>query len=127
MITLNELNPKNYELTEEQKANLAMLLEAMNAVRTAYGKPMIVNSGVRSQEDQDKLIKQGATKAKKSNHLTGLAVDIRDTDGKLWEWCNANIPLLENLGLYLEDRLATPTWVHFQLVAPKSGKRIFKP
>lgn len=123
MITLKELNPRNRPLTADQSANLERLHAAINKVRSAYGKPMIVTSGVRSVEDQKRI----NPKAMKSNHILGLACDIADADGELWAWCMDNIEILEDAGLYLEDKAATPTWVHFQAAPPKSGKRIFKP
>ena len=123
MITLSELNPHNHTLTPEQDKNLKALHSAINKVRSAYGKPMIVTSGVRSFEDQMRI----NPKAPKSNHLIGLACDISDRDGKLWDWCMTNMRVLEEAGLYLEAKSATPTWVHFQACPPKSGKRIFNP
>jgi hypothetical protein len=63
----------------------------------------------------------------KSNHLFGRAVDFADGDGKLKKWILANIKLMEEIGLYMEDFAATKTWVHFQINPPKSGNRFFKP
>lgn len=123
MISMQELNPHNYDVTPEQQANLEKLLEAMNKVRTAYAIPMKVTSGLRSQADQDRI----NSSAPKSKHLLGLAVDIYDPDSKVWEWCMENMHLMEELGIYFEDKVSTPTWVHFQLGPPKSGRRIFKP
>lgn len=123
MITLQELNPRKHKLTPDQQANLELLCEKMNKIRTAYGKPMRVTSGVRSVEDQLRI----NPKAPKSKHLLGLACDIADADGKLWAWLMDNLKLVEEAGLYLECKSATPTWVHFQASPPKSGRRIFRP
>lgn len=111
------------QYTKEISDNIDLLLEKMNVIRKAYAKPMIVASGWRPKEIND------ATKnaAKKSNHTKGLAVDIRDVDGKLWKWVILNLKLMKQLGIYLEDKRWTPTWVHFQIVPPKSEKRIFIP
>lgn len=65
--------------------------------------------------------------AKKSNHLTGCACDIIDSDGKLKKYLRANIAVLEECDLYAEDFDSTPTWVHLQTNPPKSGNRVFKP
>lgn len=65
--------------------------------------------------------------AKKSSHLTGCACDIADADGKLAEYILSNVSKLEELGLYAENPEKTKGWVHLQTVAPKSGRRIFKP
>lgn len=123
MISYKELNPKGYKTDAETEANLQKLLKAINVVRKAYGKPMIVTSGLRSQLDQQRI----NPSAPKSKHLLGLAVDISDRDGKLWDWILENMDLMEKLGFYFESKAATPQWVHFQLAPPRSGKRIFLP
>lgn len=127
MISLKELNSRNYATTPEIDTNLNILLTAINKVRSAYGIPMTVTSGLRSQAQQDQLIASGQSKASKSKHLSGQAVDIADKDGRLWEWCMINMQVLEIAGLYLEDKQSTPTWVHFQCIPPASNKRIFIP
>jgi uncharacterized protein YcbK (DUF882 family) len=111
------------EYTKEIDNNLNVLLQKINVVRSKYGKPMTVSSGWRPSAINSGT--PGAAKA--SKHLSGLAVDIKDTDNSLWNWTIANLDLIQELGLYLEDRRFTGTWVHFQIGAPKSGKRIFKP
>lgn len=120
---MKEMNPRNYEVSDEIKDNLEDLLYKLNQIRIVYGKPMIITSGLRSQSDQQRI----NPKAPKSKHLTGQAADIADPKGELWKWLMDHMPLLESLGLYLEDKSATPTWVHIQSVQPKSGKRIFLP
>jgi len=127
MIVIKELNPKGYKLTIEQEKNLKILLDKLNKVRKAWGKPMIITSGLRSNEDQQKLIASGRSNAIKSNHLLGLAADISDPKKELQKWCLANEKLLEEIGLWMEDFKATETWVHFQAIPPKSGKRWFMP
>lgn len=128
MITKDEIlmgRDKKYpdEYTDEISDNIDNLLIAMNVIRKAYNKPMTVNSGWRSTESNDKT----ANAAKKSNHLKGLAIDIKDNNGDLWKWVISNLDLMQKLGIYLEDKRWTPTWVHFQIVSPKSKKRIFIP
>lgn len=121
MISLEELNPHNYILTDEQKANQAILLVCINKVRKAYGLPMSVTSGVRSMADQMRI----NPSAPKSKHLIGAAVDIADKDAKLYAWCKANEKVLEDAGVYCEE--GTKGWVHFQCIAPRSGHRWFYP
>lgn len=131
MITKKELNPKNFPLTEEQQSNLEILHDKINMIRSAYGKPMIVTSGVRSIDDHKRIYKQKGIPDDKipmgSRHLKGQAVDILDTDGKLADWCKNNESVLESAGLWLEDPSATIGWVHFQTEPPKSGRRFFLP
>lgn len=123
MITLKELNPKGYPMTPEVQANILDLLQKVNKVRTAYGKPMIVTSGLRSEDDQKRI----NPKSMKSKHLTGQAVDIADPKGELKKFIKDNEKLMEEIGLWFEDFSATPSWVHMQSVPPKSGKRFFLP
>jgi hypothetical protein len=123
MISQRELNPHNYNVTTDVAGNLATLLYRMNCIRREWGKPMIVTSGLRSKEDQMRI----NPKAPNSQHLYGAACDISDPQGELYAWCKANEKRLEQLGLWLEDRSATPTWAHFQIYPPKSGVRFFHP
>lgn len=113
--------PNDY--TDEVSANLDKLVEVMNQVRDAYGKPMITNSGWRPPTIN--ATTPGA--AKGSKHTIGLACDIADPDGTLWQWVLDNLTLMQQLDIYLEDKRWCKGWVHFGLGAPISGKRIFIP
>ena len=127
MITKRELNPKDLEMGPAVAKNFEILFERMNEVRQAYGKPMIVTSGLRSDEKQAELIAQGKSRAIHSKHLAGAACDILDRDGELAEWCLANEDVLRRIGLWCEHPDYTKGWVHFQIMAPKSGRRFFIP
>jgi hypothetical protein len=98
------------------------LLEALDKLREAFGKPMHISSGYRPAS-----VNKAVGGAKKSNHMLCLACDFKDPTGEIDEFCLDNIKLLEELGLYLEDINSTPGWCHLQKVAPKSGRRIFIP
>ena len=134
MITINELlsNQANLgDLPNDVQNNLNTLLVKVNKVRTAYGKPMIVTSGLRTVKHHLEIYaRKGIYPPKvpmKSNHLSGRAVDFSDSDGKLKAWVKENIKLIEEIGLYMEDFSATKTWCHFQINPPRSGKRFFMP
>jgi len=127
MISPEELNSHKYPTTPEIDSNLAILLERINKVRMIWGKPMIVTSGLRSEVQQQGLIAQGKSKATKSNHLIGAAVDIQDLDGSLAKWTHDNQSLMEQIGLWMEDTNSTHGWVHYQIYPPKSGNRFFIP
>lgn len=127
MISLQELNPHNYPTDYNINYNLAILLERLNKVRQAWGKPMTVTSGLRSQDQQNALIASGKSNAPKSKHLTGQAADIYDPNGELKQWVMANMNLMEQIGFWFEAFESTPTWIHFQIIPPASGKRIFIP
>ena len=133
---------KNQKCPPELEDNLNQLLKAMNIIRSAYGKPMIVSSGYRSRDRQIEIYANKACKKEfpfedgvfvmskvplGSSHLYCTACDISDPKGELKAWIKKNIPLLEKAGLYCEDFNYTNTWVHFQTTKPKSGKRFFVP
>jgi len=113
------------DLSPEIRANIEVLHERINKLRKAYGKPMKVNDGFRRAKDTPK---NGAAK---SNHLIGAAIDLDDDDnGTLMTWTLANLALLQEIGLWIEDPRWTHgrgSWMHFSVIAPKSGKRIFVP
>lgn len=133
-ISLKELikDTKFDSLSKEIRDNLMNLLERINRVRDKWGKAMVVTSGLRTKADQIRVYKEkGITDEKKipmgSQHLKGAAVDISDPKKELQKWCTDNEKFLEEIGLWMEDFDATPTWVHFQIFKPASGKRWFKP
>lgn len=122
-LTVEDVNFRKHPATEEQIANIKKLLVAINAAQAAYGSPFVVTSGLRSLTDQQRI----NPSAPRSNHLMGLAVDIGDKDGKLAQWVQSNLKLMETLGLWMESFEKTIGWVHFQAVPPRSGRRVFTP
>jgi hypothetical protein len=74
-----------------------------------------------------------ANAAKSSTHLTCEGIDIQDSRNQdLARWCLKNLPILERLGLYMEDPRWTYSvngdhWVHVQTRPPRSGRRVFVP
>lgn len=134
MITMKEIlkDTKFDSLPADHQANLLKLLEKLQIVREKYGKSMVVSSGYRSMDDHLRIYREkGITdKSKipmKSNHLYGRACDVSDPKQELQKWVKANVKLMEELGLWMEDFSATKNWVHFQIVPPASGNRFFKP
>ena len=118
------------DLTLEIRRNLDLLLERVNKVRAEWGKAMTVTSGYRSMEDHLRIYAaKGITDPAKipmqSRHLTGRAVDIADENLELTAWLKANPKVLEDAQLWCEE--GNKNWVHFQTVAPASGKRWFLP
>ena len=116
----------------EHKNNYTALKAKVAVILAKFGEVRSVTSGYRSMEDHLRIYaEKGITdKTKipmKSKHLFGQALDIADSDGKLKEFLKNNVSLLEENGLWCEDFAYTKTWVHFQIVAPASGKRFFIP
>ena len=124
MIVAKEIlkDVKQEDLSEDLQKNLEELLKRVNLFRQKYGKPMYVNSGLRSADHNAKI---GGSKG--SAHMTCEAVDFRDNDGKLFEFIKNNPSILEECDLYLEDPRWTPTWIHLQTRKPGSGNRVFLP
>lgn len=126
-IKIWELNPRKYPTTAVIDSNLQVLCERLNIVRKAWGKPMIVTSGLRSEKQQEELIKAGKSNAKKSKHLLGMAADIKDPNGELAAFLKANPKILEEACLWAEASEYTPGWLHLQSSPPNSGNRWFIP
>lgn len=133
----NQTNTKQEKITRDQylmgrdkiaplnnilEDNLKRLLQAVNAVLQNYPGAIIVSSGYRPA-----TINQAVGGALASAHQTCEAVDIQDNNRELAKWLIKNQSLLVKYGLYMEHPGWTPTWVHLQIRAPKSGSRIFIP
>lgn len=110
------------ELTEEIKKNVEETVEKVSELIDIWGGYTEVTSGWRPA-----AVNAKAGGAKKSNHMIGKACDLKDQAGRLDDWCLANLKVLEDIGLWLEDPASTPGWCHLQTVPPKSGRRVFKP
>lgn len=89
-----------------------------------------VASGWRPRGVNDRTQNAG----KLSTHIDGRGGDVQDTwpVRPLARWCLANLDALEEEGIWMEDPRWTCTenhdpWVHWQIVPPKSGRRIYIP
>lgn len=109
------------QLTPEQNANMNTLIPAVNQFLESFGSYRGVNSGYRSPAINSAT--PGA--APQSKHLVCAAIDLEDADAKLHAFARNNTLLLEELGLWCEERQGG--WLHLQCLPPRSGKRFFKP
>lgn len=116
----DKLFPNDYNKTIE--ANLYKTIQAIDEFLKDYTGSIVVTSGWR-----DKLSNRYAGGSPSSNHLLGNAIDIQDKDGELRKYVLANLDKAQELGLFFEHMAWTPIWIHFQIVPPKSGKRIYIP
>lgn len=125
MILRNEIlmgRDRSHPLSADLEARLSKLLTAINILRTARDRPMIVTSGYRPGPFNRV---KGASP--RSAHMTCEAVDIADPDGTLAAWITSrlvNPGLLEQAGLWVEDPAATQGWVHFQTRPPRLPRGI---
>ena len=127
MKDISELNPKGYETTEVIDENLKILFQRLMELQDCIGVEFLITSGLRSEAKQEALIKAGKSKAKFSKHLIGAAADLYDPDKFLAAWCINNLPTLESIGIWIEHPDYCPNWLHCQVVAPRSGNRVFIP
>ena len=115
------------DFTEDLSNNVDKLLEAVNEFLKDWTGPTVINSGFRPRSINDMTPHASKT----SKHLDCLAIDLNDTDGKLWQYILTHLAEATALGLYFEDarwtRTKTGGWCHIQLGGPKSRKRIYIP
>ena len=130
---ISDFNPHNLRMTEDIESNLNTL---MIRIRLLLGKipteilhknSFSVTSGLRSVEQQNKLVEQGKSRAKTSMHVIGAAADLYDPRSELDEWVSQNVKVIEDIGLWFEHKNYTPNWSHIQIYPPQSGKRFFIP
>jgi hypothetical protein len=120
---------KQYPIDEDMRTNAQHTLTKLNEFMSLFYaansslKKLPITSGYRPAAINEKT----ANSAKKSNHMVCLAADIFDPERKLAKFCLDNLDKLAEIGLWVEDFRWTPNWTHFQIVSPKSGKRVFVP
>lgn len=126
--TINELiasdvaknNNINNIPNQQEKNNLTALVDnILDPLREAYGKPIIVTSGFRS-EKLNKLVKGSST----SQHRFGQAADIRSKEDTKNE--NKKLfDLIQNLNLPFDQLIDeyNYNWVHVSY-SPRNRKQI---
>lgn len=116
------LNQPNYKEID----NLTRLCkELLQPIRDAYGKPIVITSGFRN-----KKLNTAIGGSSTSQHLNGLAADIKSGDGKnkaLWDV----ILSLHKQGKLPFDQLiwekgtkSAPAWIHIGLNENKMRNQI---
>ena len=70
-------------------------------------------------------LKTATTGAPNSPHKLACAVDVYDPDNELDDLITDDV--LIQFDLYREHPDHTPGWCHLQCIAPKSGRRTFRP
>lgn len=111
------------ELTDEMKLNAQTIVDKANQLLEMFGEERGLRSGWRPQSVNDAT----PNSARKSAHITCQAIDLDDDDKRLQTWCSENLPNLASIGLWMENKIATPLWVHVQIIPPGSGQRVFFP
>ena len=132
MIKIEDINKKNIQVDSIVDSNMHTLC---NRINKAIGMMLlidpelifIITSGLRTPEQQSNLIKAGKSKATKSKHLIGAAIDIYDPDGKIKSILLSHPEILVACELWCEHFDSTPDWWHAQIIPPHSGNRWFYP
>lgn len=70
--TAERRNMLNVITDERARNNMTRLMDALDKVRIAFGAPILINSGYRSEE-----LNRAIGGARKSMHMVGAAADIR--------------------------------------------------
>ncbi len=135
---LIQLNPKEHRLNDEMEKNIERLLVVCNRIEKECGYPLTVNRGYSTADEQIAVYKV-LNGRRALNHLVPLkppmgsahmeaaAADLADPHAQLWDFLFEREALRVELGIALEARAYTPTWVHVQIYLPKSGHLIFQP
>lgn len=124
---------KLYPLNQVQSDNLDQLIQCLDIIRHAYGRPLIISSAYRPA-----AINAAVGGAKQSAHMMCQAADIEDVDGSFAKWCMNNLDILKKAGILgMEDPRYTIIvdktgkrvggWVHLDIRGAKSGKFVFIP
>lgn len=104
--------------------NLVRLVEnVLDPLRKAYGKPININSGYRSEA----LNKAIPRSSKTSQHMSGMAADIVGTPNTPAE--NTKLfNLIQNLGLPFDQLIdeSGMKWVHVSFNIKKNRHQVFK-
>lgn len=110
------------ECTTEVRIHAADLAERVSRLCDRLGIRPSITSGFRTASANSSA---GGKVA--SAHMTGEAVDIADPKGEIGAAVLSDPGLLSEFDLYVEDPRFTKGWVHLQIRATKSGRRIFIP
>jgi len=115
-----ELTKEVLKNADEFLARVAGLLRELGVdtlkLKVSSGfRPSHVNAGIPNA-------------AKRSLHMIGKAVDLRDPGNKIDELVSERYQLLDRFGLWLESPICTPGWCHLDCgVRVPRAKRIFIP
>lgn len=106
LITLSDYfgryqNTHQLELTPEVRLNAIKLITKVNWLLIDLGvKKVVMTSGWRPAS-VNALIPNAAPK---SNHISGMAIDIADSKYTLWDLIYSNHPKLKEFGLWMEAK-----------------------
>ena len=140
-----DLTPTVHGNAVKLLAKVNALLERAAADGVRPGIDQVTRTAVAGPWRPKTINDRTANAGKTSTHISGEGIDIQDVIGTrdLARWCLAHTApachklgksdVLAEIGLYIEDPRWTAgknnndPWVHFQIRAPLSGKRVYVP
>lgn len=102
-------------------------LKAADAIREGWGDGVNCTSGYRCEKYAQYLRMHGVPAAVHSAHNEGKAMDLRPVNGQMKKFHDYVRSRLVELDIFMEDPVATPSWLHFQTRKVKGPSRVFKP
>lgn len=120
-MTIQELNPHLRILTKIQILNLTELARRITLFEELMDRKFTVNSGFRTTMDQLRV----NPKCPNSAHCEGMAVDLSDKDGEIYDFLIHNEDMVIKFDFYIELKTYTKGWAHIQ--TRPTHNRFFKP
>ena len=121
ILTSDGQHPDRAAVADSAVRNAATVLAVrVNNLLVLFNARPDITSGYRTP-----AANKAAGGAKRSAHLEGRAVDLRDPMGLLASWCLAHLRDLETFGLWMESPTVTKGWCHLQ--SRPVGERVFMP
>lgn len=118
--TADKYNIDNFPKDCETVDNLIMLMENLDIIREAYGKPLYISSGYRCPELNSKV---GGVKT--SQHMKGQAADINcgsvEKNREFFNWLVNHKDEFEIDQLIDESKFS---WVHYSVKREGNRKQI---
>lgn len=113
---MGNMSEASEDVIKEGKITIARVNKLLKMISLDLSP--IVTSGYRSPAHNAKI---GGSK--KSSHMSGMAIDLADKNGKIKAQITEK--MLEEAGLYMEHPSYTKTWIHLQ--TRPTSRRIFYP
>lgn len=106
--------------TEKIKGNINTLMEFLDGVREAWGSAIIVNSGYRCEELNEKV-----SGAKNSGHKYGWAGDLVPANNKKKEFFEFFKEYVKDKDFdeLIFEKSKNSTWIHFSLFSWQGKQR----
>lgn len=123
--TAKKYNIDNTPSEEIKKRIIELVEKVMQPIRTKWGKSIIITSGYRCKELNDKV---GGSKT--SQHMSGYACDFETTNGQNAELFNMIKEMIENKEIEVDQLIweygtkENPNWIHISLHTDKMRNQI---